>query len=82
MRLILPTVKYTDGLPETDKRLLLGDIINGDAVGRADDGEFVIVSSHGVALSDVVVGQMILEKAEAENVGTMLTLTEGNDILR
>ncbi|MBQ9393208.1 MAG: ornithine cyclodeaminase family protein [Oscillospiraceae bacterium] len=72
--------KYTDGLPE--EQLLLGDIINGNAVGRANEDEFVITSSHGIALSDVAVGQMILQKAEAQGVGTMLTLMEENDILR
>ena len=44
--------------------------------------EFVITSSHGIALSDVAVGKMILDKAEAQGVGTMLTLMEENDILR
>ena len=72
--------KYTDGQPE--EQLLLGDIINGNAVGRANEDEFVITSSHGIALSDVAVGQMILQKAEAQGVGTMLTLMEENDILR
>ncbi len=74
--------KYTDGLPPEEKRLILGDIINGDAVGRANDDEFVITSSHGIALSDVAVGQMILQKAQAQNVGTMLTLMEETDIIR
>ena len=40
------------------------------------------LSSHGIALSDVAVGKMILEKAEAQGVGTMLTLMEEADILR
>ena len=74
--------KYTDGLPPVEDRLILGDIINGKAVGRANEEEFVITSSHGIALSDVAVGKMILEKAEAQNVGTMLSLMEETDILR
>ena len=72
--------KYTDGL--NDEYELLGDIINGDAVGRADESEFVITSSHGVALSDVAVGAMILERAEAQGVGEILTLMEEGDIIR
>ena len=72
--------KYTDGL--NDEHELLGDIINGDAVGRANEEEFVITSSHGIALSDVAVGQMILEKAEAAGVGTMLPLMKEIDIIR
>ena len=74
--------KYTDGLPPVEDQLILGDIINGAAIGRANEEEFVITSSHGIALSDVAVGKMILEKAEAQGVGTMLTLMEENDILR
>lgn len=74
--------KYTDGLPPVEQQLILGDIINGKAVGRANEEEFVIASSHGIALSDVAVGKMILEKAEAQGIGTMLPLMEENDILR
>lgn len=74
--------KYTDGLPPEEERLILGDIINGDAVGRASEEEFVITSSHGIALSDVAVGQMLLNKAQKQGVGTMLTLMEETDILR
>lgn len=72
--------KYTDGLPEEHQ--ILGKIINGDAVGRANDDEFVIVSSHGIAISDVVVGEMVLAKAEERGVGVMLPLMEEMDILR
>lgn len=71
--------KYTDGLPEEYQ--LLGDIVNGKAVGRANEEEFVISSSHGVALSDVALGKLILERAERQNVGRMLPLMEGNDML-
>lgn len=74
--------KYTDGLPPVEQQLILGDIINGVVPGRANEDEFVIASSHGIALSDVAVGKMILEKAEAQGVGTMLTLMEENDIIR
>lgn len=74
--------KYTDGLPPVEDQLILGDIINGKAVGRANDEEFVITSCHGIALSDVALGRMILEKAEQQGVGTMLTLMEQTDILR
>ena len=74
--------KYTDGLPPVEQQLLLGDIVNGTVPGRVSEDEFVITSSHGIALSDVAVGDMILRKAEEKNVGTMLTLMEENDILR
>ncbi|MGI6616554.1 MAG: hypothetical protein ACOX36_00565 [Saccharofermentanales bacterium] len=41
-----------------------------------------MASSHGIALSDVAVGQMILRKAEELDVGIMLPLMEQSDILR
>lgn len=72
--------KYTDGLPEEYQ--LLGDIINGKSSGRADEEEFVISSSHGVALSDVALGKLILERAEAVGAGIVLPLMESSDILR
>ena len=74
--------KYTDGLPPVEEQLILGDIINGVVPGRVSEDEFVITSSHGIALSDVAVGKMILDKAEAQGVGTMLTLMEETDIIR
>ncbi len=72
--------KYTDGLPEEYQ--ILGKIINGDAVGRASDEEFVIASSHGIAISDVAVGNMVLNKAREKNAGRMLPLMREMDILR
>lgn len=72
--------KYTDGLPEEYQ--LLGKIINGDAVGRANEDEFVITSSHGISLSDVAVAQLIYDLAEERNVGTVLPLMEEADIIR
>ena len=42
----------------------------------------VNLNGNGIALSDVAVGKMILEKAEAQGVGTMLTLMEEADIIR
>ena len=74
--------KYTDGLPPVEDQLLLGDIINGVVPGRTSEDEFVITSSHGIALSDVAVGQLILRKAQKQGIGTMLTLMAESDILR
>ena len=72
--------KYTDGLP--DEYCLLGDIINGTVPGRESEDEFVITSSHGIALSDVAVAEMILRKADEKDAGQILTLMEEEDILR
>ena len=72
--------KYTDGLPE--KIYTIGEIINGDAPGRLNDDEFVIASSHGVALSDVILAQMIYDKATERGVGEFLTILRQGDIIR
>lgn len=72
--------KYTDGL--RDEYCLFGDIINGKVPDRANEEEFVISSSHGIALSDVALGHLILQKAEKENVGVILPLMREIDILR
>lgn len=72
--------KYTDGLPET--YYTLGEIINGTASGRASDEEFVISSCHGVALSDVAVGHMILSLAQENKVGVTLPFMRETDILQ
>ena len=71
--------KYTDGL--NDEYQLLGKIVNGDAVGRANEDEFVIASSHGIALSDIAVAQMLYDKATEKNVGTVLPLMQEADII-
>lgn len=72
--------KYTNGLP--DEYCLLGDIVNGTVPGRASEDEFVITSSHGIALSDVAVASMVLRIADEKGVGQILTLMEEEDILR
>lgn len=71
--------KYTDGLPEEYQ--ILGKIINGDNVGRANEEEFVISSSHGIAISDVALGNLILEYAEKKNVGATLPFMKEADII-
>lgn len=72
--------KYTDGLP--DKIYTIGEIINGTVPGRLNDDEFVIASSHGVALSDVMLAQMIYDKAVELNVGVILPLLREGDIIQ
>ena len=71
--------KYTDGL--NDEYQLLGKIVNGEAVGRANEEEFVIASSHGIALSDIAVAQMLYDLATEKNVGTVLPLMQEADII-
>ena len=73
--------KYTDGLPPVEDQLILGDIINGTVPGRANEEEFVITSCHGIALSDVAVGDLILQKAKEANVGITLPFMREMDLI-
>ena len=72
--------KYTDGLPDTI--FTIGEIVNGDAPGRLNDDEFVIASSHGVAISDVMLAQMIYDNAKEDGLGVELPLLREGDIIR
>lgn len=71
--------KYTAGLPEEYQ--ILGKIINGDNVGRANEDEFVITSSHGIGISDVALGNLILKYANEKGVGTELSFMKEADII-
>lgn len=71
--------KYTDGLPQ--QIYTLGEIINGDVPGRASEEEFVISSCHGIALSDVAVGDLILQRAREAHVGITLPFMREMDII-
>lgn len=66
-------------MPDTYQTV--GRIINGTDIGRANDDEFVITSSHGIAISDVAVGNLILEYAEKDCVGTVLPFMREADIM-
>lgn len=71
--------KYTDGLPVC--YYTLGEIINKKIAGRKNDDEFIISSCHGIALSDVAVGNLILKKAVLEGIGVQLPFMRETDIL-
>lgn len=71
--------KYTDGLPQ--EYYTLGQIINGKIQGRKNDDEFIISSCHGIALSDVAVGKIILDQAFEDGAGVKLPFMRENDIL-
>ena len=55
----------------------IGTIVTGERSGRTDPDERIIFWHRGFAVSDIVVGMAVLEAAEANGVGTMLTLWEG-----
>ena len=48
----------------------LGDVINGNLVGRENDDEIIVYETVGVATQDLVTAKIIYEKAVAAGVGT------------
>ena len=52
----------------------IGEIVNGDASGRASADEITFFKSVGVAVQDAVAGAAVLAAAEAEGLGTVIEL--------
>jgi alanine dehydrogenase len=50
----------------------LGDVVLGRQPGRSDNSERILFWHRGLSILDVAVGQLVLERAETANVGTML----------
>ena len=55
-----------------------GELIVKDMANLSES----LLKKNGIALSDVALGKMILDRAEAQGVGTVLTLMEESDIIR
>ncbi|MFP6743421.1 MAG: ornithine cyclodeaminase family protein [Alphaproteobacteria bacterium] len=54
----------------------IGEIAAGDQPGRQSDDERITFWHRGFAISDIVLGHHIYERARADDVGTMLKLWE------
>lgn len=52
----------------------LGEILSGTKPGRTNDAEVTLFKSLGNAAQDAVLARMILDRAEAENVGRVVNL--------
>ncbi len=57
----------------------IGEIVVGARPGRTSPDERIVFWHRGFAISDIVLGQCILDQAKAKGVGQMLTLLEGAD---
>jgi ornithine cyclodeaminase len=55
----------------------IGEIAAGDQPGRQSDDERITFWHRGFAISDIVLGQHIYERARADDIGQSLTLWEG-----
>jgi len=52
----------------------IGEIVLGSLPGRVDDEEITVFKSVGLAIQDVIVAQLILEKAQQHNFGQEVEL--------
>ncbi len=50
----------------------LGEIVSGAKPGRETDDERILLWHRGLSILDVAVGWLLLERAEAAGVGTLL----------
>jgi len=65
------TIPLKNGLiSENDFTGNIGDLINGNLIGRENDEEIIIFETVGVAVQDLVTAKYIYDKAIKENVGT------------
>ncbi len=51
----------------------LGSLIVGNVPGRRDEEEITLFDSTGTALQDVAASALVYERAEAANLGTMIS---------
>lgn len=52
----------------------IGEIINGDKVGRQSDDEITFFKSVGVAVQDAVAASVVLAEAEAKSLGNIIQM--------
>ncbi|WP_460838733.1 ornithine cyclodeaminase family protein [Nocardioides marmoraquaticus] len=62
----------TGALSEQTLHAELGDVVTGRRPGRESDTERVLFWHRGLSILDVAVGQLLLERAEAAEVGQMV----------
>ena len=55
-------------------RAELGEILLGTAAGRTSDDEITLFKSLGIGVEDLAAGELVLQRAEAENAGTVVSL--------
>lgn len=63
-------------LVRDDVHAEIGEIVAGQKPGRETDDQRIVFWHRGFAISDIVLGDWILRRAEAEGVGTILPLAD------
>ena len=68
-------IPQREGLIGSDHiRAELGEILLGTAAGRTSDDEITLFKSLGIGVEDLAAGELVLQRAEAENAGTVVSL--------
>src|SRR4029077_12160459 len=55
-------------------RAEIGELLIGSARGRTSDGELTVFKSLGLAVEDLAAAEHVLQRAEAENAGAVVSL--------
>ncbi|HST14133.1 MAG TPA: ornithine cyclodeaminase family protein [Gaiellaceae bacterium] len=55
-------------------RAELGELLLGTAAGRTSDDEITLFKSLGIGVEDLAAGELVLQRAEAEDAGTVVSL--------
>lgn len=67
------------GMPK--KYHILGNVIDGTDVGRADENEIVIAFNMGMAISDMALAAKIYNMAKEKNIGIRLPFMEQDEVI-
>jgi ornithine cyclodeaminase len=68
-------IPQRDGLIGPDHiRAELGELLLGTAAGRTSDDEITLFKSLGIGVEDLAAGELVLQRAEAEDAGTVVSL--------
>lgn len=60
---------------EGDVHRELGDVISGKAPGRSNADEITLFNSVGIALQDLAIGSLLVQRARANNIGLELDMS-------
>ncbi len=68
-------IPQREGLIGPDQiRAELGELLLGTAEGRRSDDEITLFKSLGLGVEDLAAGELVLQRAEAEDAGTVVSL--------
>jgi len=63
-------------IAEDDVQTELGDVIAGLTPGRESDNDITLFNSVGIALQDLAIGKLIVERARQAGIGVEINLSD------